>query len=295
MTQSTVYCGQCGAANAAGTRFCGRCGRALGVAAPVAVAAALPVAGGARPAYAGAYGYPYAYAPASPAQVAAAGRHKTGSAWLWVLAAGGVLFFMVCMAIIAVILAGSGPGTRTCPPACNPQPRKLPPPLAADHVYTSSKYGYSVAYSESLLTQQGAQIAAQNDSGIAFTIKSFPFAVTAEPAQGRSAQQIAEAIQQKQLPDATLVYPLPGAELGYNPGYGAVYDATVQSTSGQALHVRMVVEVAIKKDLAVEFWEIGPFAQTTPKDSFPNPADTPIVYVTEALPNSLVFPGDPPL
>ena len=292
MTQPTVYCGQCGAANAAGTRFCGRCGRPL---ATTAAAAAVPVAGGPQPAYAAAYGYPYAYAPASPAQVAAAGRHKTGNVWLWVLAGGGVVFFMVCMAVIAVLLAGSGPGTRTCPPTCNPPPRKLPPPLASDHVYTSTKYGYSLAYSDTLLSQQGAQLAVQNDTGIGFTIKSFPFAVTAEPAQGRSAQQLAEAIQQKELPDATLVYPLPNAELGYNPGYGAVFDATVQSSSGQALHVRMVVEVAIKKDLAIEFWEIGPFTQTTPKDSFPNPADTPIVFVTEGLPNSVVFPGDPAL
>lgn len=288
MSQPTIYCGQCGAPNAAGTRFCGRCGRPLGGPAPV------PVAMARQPAFAGAYAYPYAYAPASPAQVAAAPPHRTGGALLWILAAGGVLFFMVCLAIIAVILAGSGPGTRTCPPTCNPPPRKLPPPLAADHTYTSSKYGYSLTYSDTLVTQQGAQVAAQDDTGIGFTIKGYPFAVQAEPPNGRSAQQLAEAIQQAKLPDATLVYTLPAAEVGYAPGYGAVYDATVQSSSGQALHVRMVVEVAIKKGLAVEFWEIGPFQQSTPKDSFPNPSDTPIVFLTEGLPNSVVFPGDQP-
>ena len=57
----------------------------------------------------------------------------------------------------------------------------------------------------------------------------------------------------------------------------------------------MIVEVAVKKDLAIELVEIGPFAQTTPKDCFPHPADTVIVFLATGIVNTITFPGDPVL
>ncbi|HEX6547651.1 MAG TPA: zinc ribbon domain-containing protein, partial [Candidatus Dormibacteraeota bacterium] len=262
MAGGVAYCGKCGAPNAPGTRFCGNCGNAL----PVGpVAAAVPVA-----AYAGAPAAPpYAYQPAPGYAAGARGKTSVG---LWLLVAGGVGFFIVCLGVIAVLLAGHAPLTAPCPPTCQPPPKQLAPPLGPQHAFTSTKYGWSLAYPDQV-AGVNLTVASQSDTGIHFTAHSFPVAFESEPANGRGPDAIAEALHQKQLPQATFVYALPAAEMGYNPGYGAVYDATVNASNGQALHVRMIIVVAVKKDVAVELVEIGPFIQTTPKDGFPNPAD----------------------
>lgn len=273
MAAQPVYCGTCGTANAAGTAFCGGCGR--------------PLAAAATPAYA------YAYAPATPQQYAAA-QPSRSHLLIWLLAAAGVGLFMICLAAIAVLFVVRPPANPTCPPSCAPPPPRLAPPLGPQHAFSSSKYGWSLAYADKV-AGNALTIAGQSETGIQFKIGSFPVGFEAEPASGRSAQQIAEALHQKTLPQATFVYALPGAEMGYNPGYGAVYDTTVQTANGQSLHVRMIIEVAIKKDLAIELVEIGPFQQTVPKDGFPNPADTIIVFLTSGIVNTVTFPGDPVL
>jgi len=233
----------------------------------------------------------YSYAPVTPQQYAAAVPVKT-NLWVWLLAGGGVGVFMLILAVIAVLIAVRPPSNPTCPPSCAPPPRKLAPPLGPQHTFSSRRYGWSLAYSDQV---QGVPltIAGQTETGIQFKAGAFPIGFDAEPANGRSAQQIAEGLQQKTLPQATLVYALPAAEMGYNPGYGAVYDTTVQTASGQSLHVRLIIEVAVKKDLAIELVEVGPFQQTVPKDGFPNPSDTILVFISSGIVNTVTFPGDP--
>ena len=45
-----------------------------------------------------------------------------------------------------------------------------------------------------------------------------------EPAEGRTAQQIAAALMADEFPDAQKSYELPNAMVGYQPGYGEVAD-----------------------------------------------------------------------
>jgi hypothetical protein len=279
MAARTVFCGSCGAPNPAGTTYCGRCGRPL--AAPATAPLPAPAA------------HAYPYAPATSQQYAAAVPAKT-HLWIWLIAAAGVGLFMLCLAAVAVLIEDRPPPNPTCPPSCAPPPPRLAPPLGPQHTFSSTKYGWSLAYADKV---QGISltIAGQTETGIQFKVGSFPIGFDAEPAKGRTPQQIAEGLQQKTLPQATFVYALPAAEMGYNPGYGAVYDTTVQTASGQSLHVRMIIEVAVKKDLAIELVEVGPFVQTTPKDGFPNPSDTILVFLSSGIVNTVTFPGDPVL
>jgi len=251
-----VYCGSCGTKNPPGTRFCGSCGRPL-------------VVGGAAPATAPArYG------------LATAPRLLSGRIWIWLLGGGTALFLIVVMASLAVLLS---PTPQPCPEPCKTPPSTspaLPPPMQ----YTSTAYGYSLEYY--------AAPTVQDSKAIRWVFNgTWSYSFTAEPAQGRSAQKVAEQIKQSQFSDAAFVFQIPAAGLGYNPGYGAVYDLTISGGTGQTAHARLLVIVSVKKGLAVEMVALGPYVQQT--GGHPNPADTKLPLMPGVV-NSVVFPGDAP-
>jgi len=231
MVQGVRSCGTCGAAMDAAATHCGQCG------APAT---------------------PPAFAPAPAYQVAAAVPHKTAGPAIWALAAGGVAFFGICLAVAAHIFATAGSGGQTdCPRRCSPPPPKSPP-LSAPHTYTSKDLGWSVDYYDPQQALAGAFSVTHQDSGsITWTLVgkrwpgNWPITFQGEKAAGRSPGQIADQLQQASFKDARRAYSIPGAELGYADGYGGVYDITFSQATGTSQRARLVIMVAVRGDVAV--------------------------------------------
>jgi hypothetical protein len=289
---AVAFCGNCGARNPSGAPFCGSCGARL-AGAPVAV----PVAAAAAPAAAAPY--PYAYPPVGYQQRAQAIPQKTNLG-LWLLAGGGIAFFVVCLAVIAVLVAPRATGTD-CRPHC-PPPTK--PPLGNPHTYTSSAYGYSLDYFDGDTLSHVAQISQQDATGIAWTVNlpntkyfsagQYPLVFAGQPAKGRTSQQVVEDVHSASFAQATFVYTIPGAEMGYNAGYGNVYDIAINTANGQSVHGRLIVIAAVKKNVAVTLVSIGPYVKSTPDvDDHPNPSDSVMPELFDAIVDTVRFPGDP--
>ena len=171
--------------------------------------------------------------------------------------------------------------------------------------YTSRTYGYSVSLEYALNASDRPifKLVVRNDRAIGWLITSrfhpergtWPVVFSGELAQGRSAEGIASALVRAEHPEANFVYSIPQAELGYTPGYGAVYDTTIRMGTGESVHARVVVEVAIKRGLAVILNSIGPYVKSAPDaQGHPNPAETTMPYYFVDAANSVTWPGDPP-
>ena len=68
-----------------------------------------------------------------------------------------------------------------------------------------------------------------------------------------------------------MTYPLPDALVGYTPGYGAVYDAQVNSSGGRQVDYRLVVMAAIRNGVAVVVWLLWAQRPVVPVITVPGP------------------------
>lgn len=75
---------------------------------------------------------------------------------------------------------------------------------------------------------------------------------------GMNAEQVVNGLVSANAPSASLVYPLSDPLVGYEPGYGAVYDVNVNSSSGTQQEYRLLVMAAIEDNVAVVVWADGP-------------------------------------
>ena len=288
---AATFCGRCGGTIPATATFCPKCGAPR---AQAAAAAPPPPAGPPPPPTAAPYAYAYAYAPASPAQVAGTVPHKTGSGLLWVLAGGGILFFMVCLGAIAILIGRSV--TVSCTGAgCTRPPAK--PPLGAPHHYTNAA-GFSIDYYDHPELGDHLQVQADNKA-IAWHLVTrsgnWPYVVTGEKANGRNADQIVDQLQQANFPDATPLYSPPGVTFGVTPGTAKIYNATISPGNGQSIVARVVVAVAVKNNVAVELIAVGPYIKSTQDDGHPNPSNTFITQLADEPLKGITWEGDPPL
>jgi len=93
-----------------------------------------------------------------------------------------------------------------------------------------------------------------------------------QPADGRTAKEITESLVADHFPDATLSYEIPNAMVGYEPGYGVVYDEYPQDTRGAYTRLRLLVMVAVKNDYALAAAAIGPYREFTRDDGPGHPS-----------------------
>ena len=255
-TPASLQCGDCGAKNPPSSRFCGNCGHALTTFRP------------AIPSHDGMANLPH---------------YKPGRRFVWFVGIAGVSYLIVVMGGLAIILQPNPPPCEQPCPTPPPTSPALPPPLQ----YVSSAYGYSLEY-------YGQKPVVEDTKTIGWIYKgAWPYGFTAERARGRTARQVVAELQQAKYFDAAMVFQIPAAGLGYNPGYGAVYDLQVRSGTGQTAHARLILIASVKKDLAVEMIAIGLYIAET--GGHANPAATPIAHVVPPLVNNVIFPGDPPL
>lgn len=236
----------------------------------------------------------YAYPPAAPP------RGRLGTA-LWIVIIAGGLVVMAAAALLAFALRPPANLNQTCSGSNCRFPTSSVPAARAQHTYTSSGLGYSVDWTDAGSFTL-ASLAGQDDHSISWKVQyprgtTWPLVVTGEKAAGRSAEAVARQVQQARYPEARVVYTIPQAELGYNPGFGAIYEYTSAAGSGQSQRVRVVIMAAVKKDLAVVIHTANVWRKTDPKvdGSHPNPAETWAVFFIDELTNTVTFPGDPRL
>jgi hypothetical protein len=156
-----------------------------------------------------------------------------------------------------------------CPPDCGRPP--IYEPIESYPRYVSQDGEFSVQYPgpgtayEATLNPDGVDL--KFTGGDTGTMELF-----GQPAEGRSAKQITESLVAEHFPNATLDYEIPNAMVGYEPGYGAVYDEYPQDTRGSFTRLRLLVMVAVKNDYALVAAGIGPYREFTRDDGPGHPS-----------------------
>lgn len=235
------------------TAFCPNCG--------VAAAAAPQGARTARRAGAGdaAAETRPAYAVPAGSYVVAQVHHTTQGRLLAALSAG--LAVAIAAGVTAAALATPPRPRYTCPPDCGRPP--IGEPVNSNPRFVSEDGEFSVQYpSPGALykaTLYPDWVALDYVGGDTGTLDLW-----GEPAGKRSAKQIIDKMIADYYPVATMDYEIPNAMVGYEPGYGAVFDQYPQDSSGQSTRLRLVALCAIKNDYALVATAIGPYHEFTP-------------------------------
>jgi hypothetical protein len=147
-----------------------------------------------------------------------------------------------------------------CPPDCGRPP--IYEPIESYPRYVSQDGAFSVQYPgpgtayEATLDPDGIEL--KFTGGDTGTMELF-----GQPAEGRTAKEITESLIAEHYPNATLSYEIPNAMVGYEPGYGVVYDEYPQDTRGSFARLRLLVMVAVKNDYALAAAAIGPYHEFT--------------------------------
>ncbi len=208
---------------------------------------------------------------------------------LWVV---GIVLGMMGLSVVTTQLSQS-PNRYVCPPDCGRPPTGFP--VTTNPRFTAANGQFSVSYP---------------DPGAAYTVTKEPNGVTAtwnggdggtlrlfgEPAAGRSAEQVAAALMAERFPDSEKDYELPNAMVGFEPGYGQVADFWPQSTNNTSTHLRVIVIVAVKNDVALIAAAAGPYHEFGPEfgPGPPSPANLQLAQDMGKYVNSFSWRGDPP-
>ena len=234
-----AFCPNCGVAAAAASRTSRTARRA-------AVSSGIEVP---RPGYATPVGM-YEVAPV---------RH-TPNRWLLTTLAAGV-GVVVAAGVTASVLATPARPRYTCPPDCGRPP--IGEPIDTNPRFVSEDGEFSVQYpgpgSFYKATLYSDWVALEYFGGDTGTLDLW-----GEPAAKRSPKQVVDAMIAEYYPDAALDYEIPNAMVGYEPGYGAVYDQYPQDSTGEFTRLRIVTLSAVKNDYALVVSAIGPYHEFTP-------------------------------
>ena len=186
-------------------------------------------------------------------------RH-TGSGWFFTSLAAG-LAVAAAAGVIASVLATPPRPRYTCPPDCGRPP--IGAPIDANPRFVAEGGEFSVQYpgpgSLYKATLYPDWVSLEYSGGDTGTLDLW-----GEPAEERTAKQVIDEMIAEYYPDATLHYEIPNAMVGYQPGYGAVFDQYPQDSSGTFTRLRLVALSAIKNDYALIALAVGPYHEFTP-------------------------------
>ncbi|MDG5485654.1 zinc ribbon domain-containing protein [Mycolicibacterium gadium] len=156
-----------------------------------------------------------------------------------------------------------------CPPDCGRPP--IYEPIESYPRYVSEDGEFSVQYpgpgTAYVATLQPDGVELKFTGGDTGTMELF-----GQPAEGRTAKEITESLVAEHFPNATVDYQIPNAMVGYEPGYGVVYDEYPQDTRGSYTRLRLLVMVAVKNDYALAAAAIGPYREFTRDDGPGHPS-----------------------
>ena len=199
---------------------------------------------------------------------------------------------MMALSVLATQINQS-PTRYICPPDCGRPPTGLP--VATNPRFFALDGSFSVSYPATetayTVTKDPTGITADWNGGDGGTLRLF-----SEPARGRDARQIAKDLLRSKFPDSVTAYELPNAILGYQPGYGEVADDWPKGTVTDAKHLRIIMVVAVKNDLALVAGAVGPFHQFGP-DFGPGPPSAANLVIAQDMGkyvNSFMWRGDQP-
>lgn len=204
----------------------------------------------------------------------------------------------VTMAVLVAVLVGIAalvtqlPAKYLCPPKCGRPP--IGANVSANPRFTAPGGEFSVSYPpadapyEISLSDNG--VTATFVGGDTGTLQLF-----SQPAEHRSARDIATALLRNAYPDARIAYQLPNAMVGYQPGYGVAADNWPQGTNSSYTQMRIIVMVAVKNDLALVAYAVGPYHAFGP-DFGPGPPSAANLDLAQDMGiyvNSFAWRGDP--
>ncbi|MGZ6780291.1 MAG: zinc ribbon domain-containing protein, partial [Mycobacterium sp.] len=199
------------------------------------------------------------YAVTAGSYVVAPVRRTTQGRLLTTMGAG--LAVAVAAGVTVTALATPIRPRYTCPPDCGRPP--IGEPIDSNPRFVSEDGEFSVQYpSPGALykaTMYPDWIALEYVGGDTGTLDLW-----GEPAAKRSPKQIIDKMIADYYPDASMAYEIPNAMVGYEPGYGAVYDEYPQDSSGESTRLRLVALCAVKNDYALVASAIGPYHEFTP-------------------------------
>lgn len=179
-----------------------------------------------------------------------------------------------------------------CPPDCGNPPSGEA--VSANPRYSVPDGMFSVAYpapgSAYEVTKDDTGVTAKFIAGDGGEMR-----LTGEPANGRSARDVAKAFLTAKFPTANKAYEIPNALVGFEPGYGEVADVFPLDLDTSSVRMRAVVIVAVKNDVALIASAFGPFHQFGPKfgPGRPSPANLQIAEDMGKYVNSFRWKGDP--
>lgn len=207
--------------------------------------------------------------------------------WALVLAVGMVILSVIDARVPDI------PNRYVCPPDCGRPPTGLP--VAINPRFTAPGGEFSVSYP----TPGAAYDVSIDDRGVTAVWTAGDggtMRLAGRPAEGRTARDIASALVGDVFPDARLVYELPNATVGYQPGFGAAYDFRPLAGSTKADLLRVIAVVAVKNDFALIAIAGGPFREFTREfgPGPPSPANLQIAQDMGQYVNSFSWRGDPP-
>ncbi len=281
-----AFCPACGAATRASSQESRQERRGLGRPQRVADGAELPDEPDGTPEDA----FP-GYALPAVAYAAPAIRRPRFS---WLLGRWGIVIMTVVVALGASALVLTPKIAHfMCPPDCGRPPTGTP--VMGLPRFTAADGDFSVAYpapgSAYAITAEARGVTARFTGGDGGVMQLF-----AEPAKGRPAREVVQAVLRKAYPDARIDYEIPNAMVGYQPGYGVVADAWPQTTNATFSRVRIVVTAAVRNDLALIAFAAGPFRAFGP-DFGPGPPSGANLQLAQDMGkyvNSFQWRGDPP-
>ncbi|MEI6254245.1 MAG: zinc ribbon domain-containing protein, partial [Mycobacteriaceae bacterium] len=202
------------------------------------------------------------------------------------------------IAVLAASLVGISalvtqlPVKYQCPPKCGRPP--IGATVSTNPRFTASGGEFSVSYPAEgtpyEITTYDNGVTAKYVAGDTGTMQLF-----SQPAGNRTPQDIATALIKKTFPDARTAYVIPNAMVGYQPGYGEVADSWPQGTNSSYAHMRIMVLVAVKDELALVAFAIGPYHQFGPTfgPGPPSGANLELAQDLGKYVNSFAWRGDP--
>jgi RsiW-degrading membrane proteinase PrsW (M82 family) len=177
--------------------------------------------------------------------------------------AGGLALLTAALVVVALEVPSAPP--KPCTALNCLTPFALPP--HPPRVYTS-RDGWSVQwYPASAVFPEGPPATSASPSAsqlrLDFTNPGAPaedgeLAFTGGPAQGHSADEIVTSLQQANAPNAVPDYVMPGASLGYTPGYGEAFQVTPSSADGNPVRFEVTIICAIRDGYAICAYAVGP-------------------------------------
>jgi hypothetical protein len=249
-----------------------------------------PVQGGYPPQTGTPYGYPVAQA-ARPT-VAQSSHTKIVAILVVALVVAAGAFVL-----ISKFVTPAANNAKSCNPTCGGPP-PVGPPVNANPRFTASDGSFSVEY-PTTLPNIGANTIQKNSSAVELSIAHGLGVILIQggSANGSTAQQVVSSFVQGKFADAKVAYQIANAEVGYTPGYGAVFDVFPQTTSGASSHERLVVLGAVKNNSYVLVVGLGgyqEFAQGQLSDGHPSGAATAVALFMDPIINSVLWKGDAP-